>query len=107
MVACARFGDGWALLMHDVSKALEPLPRWTPEGLRSLKWTDARAIIGGLPAMHAQFHPDTVMARSCSPPVHRAPVVHVVESAVGSASCGVAPSVAAFPGEGLGNAGQD
>ena len=62
MVACARDADGWALLMHDVSAALEPLPRWTPQGLRTLTWEDARAVVEGLAALHAHFYSDAALS---------------------------------------------
>jgi hypothetical protein len=67
MVACARDADGWALLMHDVSGALDALPRWTPQGLRTLSRTDGCAIIQGLAALHAHFYGDPVL---CDPALH-------------------------------------
>jgi hypothetical protein len=64
VVACSRDGEGWALLMRDVSASLRCLERQTPQGVRTLSWTDTRLILDGLVALHAHFYGDPVL---CEP----------------------------------------
>ena len=61
MVACARDGDGWALLMRDVGEALLRLDRWTDDGYYALTRDDIDAVTDGLAALHARFYGDPVV----------------------------------------------
>lgn len=51
VIACARNGEGWAILMHDVSDSLLP----DPMGHTPIDPVDHRRILDALAALHAAF----------------------------------------------------
>jgi hypothetical protein len=62
VVACSRDGEGWALLMRDVSASFQGMVGWTPLlGLQTLSWTDTCRIVDGLVAMHARFYDEPAL----------------------------------------------
>jgi hypothetical protein len=62
MVAYARDGDGWALLMRDESTALQKLERQRAEKWTVLSRRQVGAIVDALASMHARFYADPVLS---------------------------------------------
>jgi hypothetical protein len=56
MLAHACDGDGWALLMRDISVALQRLERRRSGALNVFSWAQVCVMVDGLAAMHAKFY---------------------------------------------------
>ncbi len=61
ILACARDGDGWALLMRDVDRSLQRLERWPAHGLHTLNLAEICAVVDALASLHAQFYRDSAL----------------------------------------------
>jgi hypothetical protein len=94
VVACARNGSGWAILMRDVSDSLIP----DATGTTLISRADHRRYLDSLAALHVAFWDDAVVApatpaqRTCTePPPHRpggAKLITRMRSWAGSAGGG-------------------
>ena len=61
MLAHACDGDGWALLMRDVSASLQKLERRTAGDWNVLSWPQVSTIVDALASIHARFYRDPVL----------------------------------------------
>jgi hypothetical protein len=70
MLACARDGEGWALLMRDESTSLRKLARSRAGDWRALSWAEVSTIVDALASLHAHFYRDVVL---CDPALRLCP----------------------------------
>jgi hypothetical protein len=61
-VACARDGDGWALLMRDESESLQKLERRRAGKWNTLSRGQVSTIVDALASMHARFYADPLLS---------------------------------------------
>lgn len=61
IVAGAHDGDGWALLMRDISAQMHPCQRWPEPGWEPLSEPELDVFVDGLAALHERYWQDTVL----------------------------------------------
>jgi hypothetical protein len=61
VVAAARDGDGWALLLHDIAEQMHPCQRWPDPGWAPLTTRELDVLVDGLAAMHERYWLDPAL----------------------------------------------
>ncbi|MCC7368424.1 MAG: phosphotransferase [Chloroflexi bacterium] len=63
VAAAATDGDGWALLLRDITEQMHPCQRWPSPGWERLADAELTAFLDGLAALHATFWLDERLRR--------------------------------------------
>jgi len=61
VVGCAVDGDGWALLLRDITQQMHACQRWPDPGWAPLNERELATFLDGLAAMHAEFWEDAAL----------------------------------------------
>jgi hypothetical protein len=61
VVAGAIDGEGWALLMRDITEQMHPCQRWPDPGWAPLSQRELQVFLDGLAALHEQYWEDSAL----------------------------------------------
>lgn len=61
VVACAVDGEGWALLLRDITQQMHPCQRWPDPGWAPLSERELAVFLDGLAALHASYWEDPAL----------------------------------------------